>query len=245
MQIAVCEDIKEEQEAVSEMLSRWKETRGEKAGLRSFERAEAFLAAFEAESYRPDLVLLDIFMPGLTGIEAAERLRKQGYDGDIVFLTTSKDFALNAYAVDALQYLVKPVKEEEFFRVLDKAALSYQTEIERYLSITAGRQFYRFAVSDFIYGEAAGHSLMLHFKARALDKDVLKVSLSVSSFVQMTERYPEIVRAGAGFVINLSHISSLSTKELRFDNGVVIYPPRSAYRTLKEQYMQYCFTDAM
>ena len=73
-----------------------------------------------------DLLLLDIYMGKMNGIEAARELRTKGFQGQIVFMTSSRDFALLAISVDATQYLLKPVEKQPFFNAIDKVLVSTQ-----------------------------------------------------------------------------------------------------------------------
>ena len=119
--IALCDDETRELNKTEVMLKNYsRRNPAYDIETERFEQAEALLEKIEVNDYRPDLIQMDIYMPDKMGIEAAKELRSMGHETRIVFLTTSREHALEAYQVDAVQYLVKPVEETALFSVLDK-----------------------------------------------------------------------------------------------------------------------------
>ena len=119
--IALCDDEESELDKAENMLKSYQEQNRECSfSIERFISADDLLWKVKENEYMPDLLLMDIYMPRKLGIEAAKELREMGNECRIIFLTTSKEYALEAFRVDAVQYLVKPVSEEELFSVLNK-----------------------------------------------------------------------------------------------------------------------------
>ena len=117
--IALCDDEAEELDQIENLLAIYQHNKQIlEYKTERFESAEALLKRVIEEKYTPDLLVLDIFMSGKSGMEAAEEIRKSGCVIPIVFLTASTGYALKAYSVDAIQYLVKPLDKERFFHVM-------------------------------------------------------------------------------------------------------------------------------
>ena len=119
--IALCDDEEKALDQIERLLTGYQDKTQQEITFKTkrFTSAEELLKRVREEKYRPDLLLLDIFMSGKNGIEAAEDLRRLGCSMPIVFLTTSTEHALKAYGVDAIQYLVKPFEKEHFFHAID------------------------------------------------------------------------------------------------------------------------------
>ena len=115
LNIAVCEDTQTEAEKLLSFLS------GARIPNRCvlYRSAEELLAAYQPLKY--DLLLMDIYMGGMTGVEAVSKIREIDEEVSVVFITTSKDFALESYRLSALNYLVKPYEKREIEAVLEKA----------------------------------------------------------------------------------------------------------------------------
>ena len=138
--IAICDDEKKELDKTESLVLSWRRRHeDEDIFVDRFEDPEKMLTRIKEGEYIPDLILLDIYMPGKSGIKAARELRQMGNRGKIVFLTTSKEHALDAYGVDAAQYLVKPVGEKKLFSVLDKIMKNRENRIAHVIFRSDGR----------------------------------------------------------------------------------------------------------
>lgn len=108
---AICDDEQGECSKIMTLLERYRKTSPNcDFIIKSFFSIHALYDQIKAGSHF-DLLLLDINMPDKTGIEAACELRKGGYEYPIIFLTTSREHAVDAFDVDAAQYLIKPVDQ--------------------------------------------------------------------------------------------------------------------------------------
>ena len=116
--VAVCDDLEEERLSLARMIRSWARSRGLSVQIRSFSSGEELLnACRQPELYQ--FVFLDIFMPGLSGIETARRLRASGCNMSIIYATTSVDHGVESFETRAADYLVKPFREEDVARALD------------------------------------------------------------------------------------------------------------------------------
>ena len=118
LRAAVCEDILEEAEWLSDMIQRWYDDKDIDGDVRIFKDASSFL--FEREDYRFDVLFLDIKMPGENGVSLAKHLRRLGDDMPIIFVTGEREYVLEGYEVQALHYLIKPVQEKKIFECLER-----------------------------------------------------------------------------------------------------------------------------
>ena len=120
MRFAIVDDNELDIENVKNKVKEWGECRGIDTTFWEFDSAEAFLFSYEdVKNY--DILLLDIEMKDMDGVEMAKRIRKVDSDVVIIFITGYSDYILDGYDVGALNYLMKPLDKEKFFRVLDTA----------------------------------------------------------------------------------------------------------------------------
>lgn len=234
--IALCDDESEELNKTMQMLESFEKKHAEaNLDIVSFEDADSLLGLIRDERYVPDLIIMDIYMPGKMGIEAARELREMGYGCRIIFLTTSKEHALEAFGVEAAQYLVKPVSEEVLHPLLERFVQQEEEARRRYLLLRVEGSIRRVAVKDIVYCEAQGKTQCLHFT----DGSKCLQHVTMTEIYEMLSQYCEFVRCGIAYIVNLEHVEGLSRRELLMDNGDVIYPPRGAFMTLREKYFEY------
>ena len=121
LKAAICDDSAADRGYLSGLVEKWAAGAGHAVSLAAFDSAERFLFAY-AEKNDYDLLLLDIEMGAMDGVTMAKRLRAENDSVQIVFITGYGDYIAEGYEVAALNYLMKPVREEKLFAVLDRAA---------------------------------------------------------------------------------------------------------------------------
>lgn len=119
VRIAICDDLQEQLDIIQKAVQQYFHDKKEPTEVFTYNNAMDFVDAFEKEG-NFDIVLLDICMPGLLGTDIAAEMRKQKSRAEIVFLSTSEEFAVEAFAVRAAHYLVKPFTQKEFDQAMDR-----------------------------------------------------------------------------------------------------------------------------
>ena len=150
MRIAIVDDLSGERALLREQLARQLARRGAEAELLEFDSGEAFLAAEKERRFTA--AFLDIYMEGMTGMEAARALRKTDTDCLLVFTTTSTDHALEGFQVRALHYLVKPFAEGEIDALTDEL-LARVPQPEKFMELRVEGGEIRLRYRDIIRAE--------------------------------------------------------------------------------------------
>ena len=117
-EIIICDDDDACLEQTCQLVNDWKAAISTPISVKTMESGDKLLEYCTKNS--PDVILLDIMMPLLNGMDAARELREHNLISKIVFLTTSPEFAIESYDVDASGYLLKPVDREKLYKLLDK-----------------------------------------------------------------------------------------------------------------------------
>lgn len=233
--VVLCDDEQTEVVKTRGMLSSYKKLHPElDFEIRAFESAEQMLSKVQ-DNYVPDLILMDIYMGGKTGIEAARELREMGRDSRVIFLTTSEEHALEAFRVEAAQYLVKPVSEAELFPLLDRQFEILSEKRQKYVALEINNKTFRIMVYDIVYCESQGKRQYLYLT----DGTQLCVRMSMTGLEELFLPYEEIVRIGKWYIINMDHVEGLDSRAVQMVNGLKLYLPRGAYQTLRKQYIAY------
>lgn len=238
---ALCDDETAEIDKTEELLDAYVQTHpGVDFMIERFESADELLFRIEDRGYEPDLVFMDIFMPGekgdqeSLGMEAAKKLRDMGSRAGLFFLTTSREYALEAFDVDAAQYLLKPVTQDRLSAALEQF-LKKEEERKRYLLLKMEGRHAKVPVNDIVYCEAQGKIQCLHLA----DGGKYMLRMTLAELYGQLSFYQEFVRVGAAFIVNLEYIDSLGKQDVCMTGGGRIYLPRGAYKGLREQYFNY------
>ena len=121
LSLMICEDEPAQTAFLAELAQRWADRRRLPVQILSYPSAESFLFSY-SEDPAGDILLLDIQLDGMDGVSLAKKIREGNQRIQIIFITGLPDFMGEGYEVDALHYLLKPVREEKLFQVLDRAA---------------------------------------------------------------------------------------------------------------------------
>ena len=156
MYLAICDDQAEELATVTTLLDQWQRDRNTSLRYQVFQNASKMLDA--AENERFSLYLLDVMMPGMNGLAAAREIRGFDDTAAIVFLTSSPEFAYESYGVHSLDYLLKPIRADMFFRILDRLYLQEQKPLDG-LSLKSGSTWIRVRFSQLEYVEVMSKHL--------------------------------------------------------------------------------------
>lgn len=240
--IALCDDEEAELDKTEELLSAYEKNHPEKSFMiERFESADELLYMVEERNYTPDLIFMDIFMPGREGlsvsmgIDVAKRLHDMGNKAKLCFCTTSREYALEAFDVDAAQYLLKPVAKDRINAVLDRFLEETEEERKKYILLKIKGRIVKVAAKDIVYCEAQGKTQCMYLA----DGGEYLLRMTLTELYELLSGYREFVRVGVSYIINLEYMVSLTTQETILDNGRRIYLPRGTYYCLREQYLEY------
>ena len=192
----------------------------------------------EFDKLHPDLVLLDVMMPGIDGIDAARELRSFDDAADIVFLTSSPGFAYESYGVRALEYLLKPISAALLFPVLDGLSLREQRPQDG-LTLKAGATLIRVPFSLLSYVEVRGKHLYFH----QTDGQVREVVGSMKDYEPLLLARPEFMRVHRSYIVNMLQVSELSPAGVRTFSGMNLPVSRLLYPQLQKDYMSLLFAE--
>ncbi len=233
--IALCDDESPQRKFTRRMLEDYFAMRDLTAKICEFASGRELLDA--PPDQRFDLYLLDILMPGLDGIQLGVALRDKDKDGMIIYLTTSPDFALESFDARAFSYLLKPVRAEKLFAVLDDA-IALRQRHDASVIVRTAEGTVRLSLSRILYVELTGRAPCYYLSDGS---QVAGVTLR-ASFQETMRPLLDDKRfhpCGSSFVFNLHHIRSMDKPKVLFDGGQWAAPPRRAFPALQSAWMDY------
>lgn len=229
LHIVVCDDEIIDRKLIKTMVERYMSSNLIDAEIALFGSGDEYLAAGDIE--KADIVFLDIYMEGMDGVALARRIRGENKDCQIIFTTSSNEYAADAFEVEALSYLRKPVSEEKLKNVLDTVMV--RRARTKAIEISCGRNQFRVYTSDIIYIETLGRRVSLH---TANSEYVTYTAMS-----KMMEMLPEgeFVQVSRFEAVSLRHVSRIDVKEVRLDDGRVLQVSQKKADSLSESYDEF------
>lgn len=213
MQIVICDDVPAERQTLREHIYYCGNALALDYVIEEFESARPLLAAMRSDKICPDILFLDIYMDGITGMAAAKLLLAEGYRGALIFTTTSKCHAIESYEIMADGYLVKPYSKEIFYRNFQRATQRY-AESFKTLSFPCNRMEVQVLLKDVEYIESDGRGSMVCAKNK-----MLKTSKSVSAFAQELAFEANFLRSHQGCIVNLHFVATVEEDFILMKSG--------------------------
>jgi DNA-binding LytR/AlgR family response regulator len=236
--IAVCDDFLEQLTAIEAMLHLYQNERpGTRLDVSLFNSSEELADGLNAGK-RFNLYLLDIIMPKLDGVALAQQIRAIDSEASVVFLTQSEDFALEAYRVSAAQYIVKPVKKEDLFPILDKIIAGRKVEEDLFYTLFAPGRTVNLLYSSIMVVEYIGRALRFYLTTeKYVESKTIRTAFGQA--VEELLKDKRFLSVHQSFVINMSHVRELQNRCIYMNNGMEIPIPRPKYVAVKNAYLRY------
>lgn len=218
MKIAICDDELLQLELLKKYCTSWLNENKLQASLKTYSSSEAFLFDYE-DSNDFDILLLDIQMKELSGINLAKKLRNLGDNVAIIFITGIKDFVFEGYHVQAVDYILKPVDE------------NIQRK-EPQIVIQINNELVRLNEKDIQYIESIGHNTYFYtangtYQAKK-GISAIENELSGNFFYKCHRSY----------IINILHIDSISKNEVKINNTIIPIA-RGKWQELNKAFLNY------
>ena len=234
LKIAICDDEKEFCDSAERMLKLYMEEKGVSFQADTF-GVPSDLADMTEKGTIYDVYLLDIYMPGITGMSIATELRSRGVKSPIIFLTSSTDHALEAFGVDATHYLLKPYTKDSFYVGMDKAMQSIASHKNDSVILKVDNDYRSIPISKLIYCEAEDKYQRLYLEGG----ERLLVRISGMELYKLLSEFDSFYHCGRAHIINLNHISRVTPDGAVFKNDMQLNLPHTVLAGLRSAFFDY------
>ena len=234
VKIAICDDEPLFIQRATELIERWAQETKSYVNIYRFHNGEDFLT--ESAHFHFDLLLLDILMPRVSGMEIAKEIRKSNQNVSIVFLTSSKEFAIESYEVKAQGYLLKPVSYNKLKEVLDEVLERMETK-SKYLVIRTSLYYQKLYHYEIEFIEAQNKKLIFH----TVSGNEYIVSETFSVYEKKLLQEEKFFKCHRSYLVYLPNIDHFNSSEIIMKSGKQIPIARGKAKQLKEAYFAILF----
>ena len=232
MKIAIIDDEQQEREYLGIEIKRQLSDSGyKKLSIEHFPNAETFLSAWTPGQYT--LILLDIYMDSLSGIDAARKIREQDKEALLVFCTSSNEFASESYEVNAQYYLHKPVSSQNISEMLSRLKLE-EYEYSRYITLPDGQNIF---LRNIIYTEYYNHVVTIYNKKGS----EIQTRISQTDLERLLLPYSYFHCCTKGIVVNFYEVVNQTKNIFTMSNGKTVYLSRRKEKEVLDAYTDFCF----
>ena len=241
LRIAVCDDMDAELQRIVALTNEYLTERGMSAELREFSHPDALLTACEKESFH--IFLLDMVMPMVSGLELGREIRRGSADAQIIYITTEPGFALDAYAVNPLHYLLKPVDKAKLFAALDLAAEKVDYGEETTITVKTKNGLRTISTDMIALCEYQRHAVLYTL----LNGETVETTTITGSFAEHIApllRDKRFIQPHAAFAVNMSLAERLDKDGFTLKGGAFAPVSGKQYTSVRNAYMSYRLGEA-
>ena len=235
MKIAICDDNQLQLNIISGMLDSYLSPDGESVQYDIYYDALNLIASLKEKKY--DALLLDILMPGCTGIDAAKEIRDSDKDTPIIFLTSSPEFAVESYRIHAFDYLMKPIDLKDFFDTLDRMCSTRKKHRQNSLLIRTPKAVYSLPYAQIEFLEVNNRTLLFHLSNGSTET----ITGRLSDYEDTLLRHPQFLKVHRSFIINMDLMKTLGKKSFITLTGNEIPISRNLVQEIHSKYTDYLY----
>ena len=220
LKIAICDDEANQIEYLSGVVTTWAKKNRHAVEIKPYSAAKSLLFDY-CEEKDFDILLLDIEMPGMSGVELAKAVRKENATVQIVFITGYYEYFSDGFDVSALHYLIKPADERKLMPVLDRA-VSNLTYRQRSVLLTSPEGDRKVSLADIEYVESENVHVAVHTVS-----GVYRSRISLAKFAeQLDETFIKVHRS---YIVNLKYVKKITRTDITIVSGDLVPISRGMY----------------
>lgn len=233
MRIAVCDDDEREVSRVRELIAAYQASREKLVDCHYYTNSTDFVCELKSGKY--DLVLLDILMPGASGIQAAQELRELDKNVKIVFVSASPEFAVESYNVGAYHYLLKPIGMDSLFALLDRITGELSAQKEQGFVLKSRDRVVRIDFERLVYVEVINKTVFFYLA----DGAVRETTATLAEFEGKLLARPEFLKTHRSYLVNLHYIQAVEMNCVTMKNGHSIPVSRKRRSQVQDAYVHF------
>ena len=176
-------------------------------------------------------------MPGINGINTAREIRRYDTAVQIIFVTSSSEFAVQSYVVGAYYYQLKPIWKDSFFRLTDAVLAECRKRTQHSLILRCKSGVTRITLDSLEYCEVQGRTLVFHL----LDGTVIESSGSMDELARQLADYPGFLRPHRSYLVNMEYIQNITAKSITMESLAEVPLPHGRFTAVRDQYLEYSF----
>lgn len=237
--IAICDDSIDELSNMTHLIDEYRVTRHLNCNYAVFQNGFDLVFALE-KGKRFDLYCLDIIMPAYMGIDLSREIRTFDKNVPILFFTSSTEFALESYSVNALNYVLKPLSKEKFFSSMDMVLERINNEHDNAIIVKSNDGIQRILLSSLVYAEVLGRNVFYHL----ISGKVVECAMSFASVTETLLARACFIKPHRSYIVNMRYIDTIGNNQITLQILSTIPIAQGKTREIKERYLAFQMEEA-
>lgn len=235
LQIAVCDDNIDELSNMVQLINQYRTSKNYSFDYAIFSNGFELISALE-KGTRFNIYCLDIIMPGFNGIDVAKDIRIFDKTAQILFFTSSPEFALESYSVNAINYVLKPISKEKLFFTFDEILERINAEKgEDAFIVKSNGGIQKILISNLVFAEVIGRNVLYHLRSGK----VIECIESFSSVCNNLMKYGCFIKPHRSYLVNMQYVDAIENHQITLQTLSSIPIAQGKSKEIKVQYLNY------
>lgn len=232
IEVAICEDSKMDRELLYRIISRLMSDRDLEFRIDTYENGENLVQGYNNHPY--DLIFLDIVMGEIDGVKAGQMIRDMDEMVEIIYCTSSKDFAIATYEIHSMGYLLKPYQKDKIGKLIDYYVQRHPQGNKKFIQVKSMRKSVIIPHREILYMESDNKVVYIHTTRQGDVKvygklDSLEEQINDNNFLRCHKSY----------LVNLGYVSGLTDSDFIIDNDDMIPIRKTGRKILVKKYEEF------
>lgn len=240
MKIAICDDDEFYREQILHLLEEYAQINGSiNLSFSVFSNGAKLLETTEKVGGF-DVYILDIVMPDMDGIELGIRLRKNGCNGHIIYLTSSAEFAVDSYKIKAFDYILKPIKKDVFFKAVKEVIAVTSEKVNNSIEVKTKENSVRISFDSILYAQMNRRAVTYYLaNGETVESVMLRVPFAEAVAELLADK--RFLHCGKTLVVNMHNITRVGMEEVIFKDSIQAFFSKNTCRDIRSQWSDYWF----
>ena len=236
LRIAICDDQPRDLEIINKYIAEYLYIHTLEAEIREFSHPDKLLTTTESVSFH--LYILDIVMPMVDGIRLGKEIRRLDSEAQIIYITTEPQFALQAYAANPINYLIKPIDKDQLFNTLTFAISKIDSSEEQTITVKTADSLRVFPLSDILCCEYRSHAVIFTLTS---GEEVISRTIRESFAKYIIPILKDIcfIQCHTSYLINMRRVERFAKDSFTLRGGKIVPIASKQYPMVRDQYMNF------
>lgn len=235
LQIAVCDDNIDELSNIVQLINQYRISNNYSFDFAVFPNGFELVSALE-KGKRFDIYCMDIIMPGFNGIDVAKEIRDFDKTAQILFFTSSPEFALESYSVKAINYVLKPISKEKLFFTFDEILERIKADnSEDAFIVKSNEGIQKILISNLVFVEVIGRNVLYHLRSGK----VIECIEPFSSVCNNLMKYGCFLKPHRSYLVNMQYVDTIENHQITLQTLSSVPIAQSKAKEMKMQYLNY------
>lgn len=236
LKIAICDDVDVERRRIENLILEYRSAKKLQLEIDLFEHPDDLQRACERKQYA--IYILDVVMPMVNGVELGREIRKMDQECQIIYITTTPEYALASFVANPINYLLKPIEKEKLFQTMDLAVSKLEKIVDKAIVVKCKDSMRVINLEDILFCEYKEHRIIYHL---GTGEQLLSVTIRVGFTEQLETLLQDkrFIQTHSSYICNMNTVEKMTGSGFILRDGMEVPISKKLFAEVRDAYLDY------